>query len=467
MMMKPPFSFPPDFRWGVATAAPQIEGAATADGKGPTIWDHFSARPGTTKDGGTPAVACEHYTRYAEDFALMRTLGVKHYRFSIAWARLFPVGDGPANAAGFAFYNRLIDAMLAHGITPWATLFHWDLPQALEERGGWRSRVVTEAFALYADAAVQAFGDRVQHWFTLNEIPAFIGHGYKLGLHAPGAQEPPRVINQAYHHALVCHGLAVRAVRRHGGPGARVGLVHNPEITVPFTETPADIAAAQTIFAQTNEHILAPLTTGAYPAAYLARCGADAPSFTAEDRALIGQPTDFLGLNVYRGHFVRAGADGRPELLPLPTSFPRAEATWLHHVPQSMYWALRFCRDLYAVPQFYIAENGAGYFDAPDMPAELPSIHGWRDQPSRATGEVLDLHRCQYLRSYLQSLHRAIDDGLPVAGYFLWSFMDNFEWADGYVSRFGLVHVDFATQRRIPKASAHWYREVMRLNRVV
>jgi len=461
------FSFPAGFVWGVATAAPQIEGAATADGKGPTIWDRFAARPGATKDGGTPAVACEHYTRYAADFALMRELGVKHHRFSIAWARLFPAGDGPVNAAGFAFYDRLIDAMLAHGLTPWATLFHWDLPQALEDRGGWRSRVVPEAFGPYADAAVQAFGDRVKHWFTLNEIPAFIGHGYKLGLHAPGAQEPPRVVTQAYHHALVCHGLAVRAVRAHGGPGARVGLVHNPEITVPCIETPADIAAAKTIFAQTNEHILAPLATSRYPEAYLARCGADAPSFTAEDMALIGQPTDFLGLNVYRGHFVRAGADGRPELLPLPAGYPRADAAWLHHVPQSMYWALRFCRELYAVPQFYIAENGAGYFDTPDIPAEQPTIHGWPKEPAQANGEVLDLHRCHYLRSYLQALHRGIADGLPVAGYFLWSFMDNFEWADGYVSRFGLVHVDFTTQRRLPKLSATWYREVMRLNRVV
>lgn len=465
--MKTPFEFPPDFTWGVATAAAQIEGAAVAAGKGPTIWDHFASQSGATKDGGTPAVACDHYARHAADFPLMRELGVKHHRFSIAWARLYPRGDGPPNPAGFDFYNRLVDAMLAQGITPWATLFHWDLPQALEERGGWRSREVPLAFAIYADAAVKALGDRVKNWFTLNEIPAFIGHGYKLGLHAPGAKEPPRVVNQAYHHALVCHGLAVRAVREHGGPGARVGLVHNPEITVPFIETPADIAAARGVFSQTNEHLLAPIATGAYPADYLARCGADAPRFTPEDMALIGQPVDFLGLNVYRGHFVRAGAGGEPELLPLPAGFPRAEATWLHHVPQAMYWALRFCRDLYDVPQFYIAENGAGYFDAPDMPAERAAIHGWPERPVEKSGEVIDLHRCQYLRSYLQSLHRAIEDGLPVAGYFLWSFMDNFEWADGYVSRFGLVYVDYATQERRPKLSAHWYREVMRLNRVV
>ena len=314
------YAFSPDFIWGVATAAPQIEGAALLDGKGPSIWDQFATRPGAIKDGSSPAVACDHYHRHDEDFALMRALGIRHYRLSLAWPRLFPAGDASANPAGFAYYNRLIDRLLAQGITPWCTLFHWDLPQALEARGGWRSPAVMRAFETYAQAAVDAFGDRVKHWFTLNEIPAFILHGYKLGLHAPGATEPPQVVNQAFHHALVCHGLAVRAVRERGGAGARVGLVHNPEIFVPVTETPADIAAARAIFAQTNEHSLAPVYGSGYPAAYLKRCGADAPVFTDAEMELIAAPTDFLGLNVYRGHFVRAGADGRPEQLPLPAA---------------------------------------------------------------------------------------------------------------------------------------------------
>jgi beta-glucosidase len=337
--MESSFSFPAGFVWGTATAAAQIEGAAALEGKGASVWDVFAAEPGRTKDGLGPAVACDHYHRYAQDFALMRALGVKHYRFSLSWARLFPDGDARANTAGFGFYHRLIDAMLAHGITPWCTFYHWDMPQALEARGGWRVRETTEAFATYAHAAVAAFGDRVKHWFTLNEIPAFVIHGHKLGLHAPGATEPPRVINQVFHHALLAHGLAVRAVRMRGGPGAQVGLVHNPEITVPWAETPEHTAAAREVFAQTNEHVLAPVFNGGvYPARYLVRCGADAPEFTEEDMTLIGQPTDFLGLNVYRGHFVRAGADGQPELLPLPDGFPRAQATWLHHVPQAMYW---------------------------------------------------------------------------------------------------------------------------------
>lgn len=458
--------FPADFAWGVATAAPQIEGAADLDGKGPSIWDHFAAQPGRTRDGGTPAVACDHYHRYPDDFALMQRLGIRHYRFSLAWPRLFPRGDGAANPAGFAFYDRLIDSMLAHGLTPWCTLFHWDLPQALEDRGGWRSAEVLRGFELYANAAVRAFGDRIKHWITLNEIPAFIGHGYKLGLHAPGAKEPPRIVNQAYHHAMVAHGLAVSAVRTHGGPGAQAGLAHNPEIVVPAVEHAPDIAAARTIFAQTNEHTLYPMTAGYYPASYLERCGRDAPVFTDEEMSLIALPVDFLGLNVYRGHFARAGAGGRPELLPLPAAYPRAEATWLHFVPQALYWASRFCAELYDPKAIYISENGAGYFDAPDLPAELPEIHGWT-QPATPKGEVLDLHRCQYLRSYLQEVERCHEAGLPVKGYFLWSFMDNFEWADGYTSRFGLVYVDYATQRRQPKLSANWYARVIRGNRVL
>lgn len=460
------WQFPADFTWGVATAAPQIEGAARAEGKGLSIWDHFAAQPGRTRNGGTPEIACDHYHRYPADFALMRQLGIRNYRFSIAWPRLFPLGDSAANTLGFGFYDRLIDSMLEYDLTPWCTLFHWDLPQALEDRGGWPSAEVLAGFEVYANAAVQAFGDRIKNWFTLNEIPAFIGHGYKLGRHAPGATEPPRVVNQAYHHAMVAHGLGVRAVRAHGGAGARVGLAHNPEIVVPCVENIRDIAAARTIFAQTNEHILFPMHAGHYPAAYLERCGPDAPVFTAQEMALIAQPTDFLGLNVYRGHFARAGVNGDAELLPLPAAFPRAEATWLHFVPQATYWVSRFCTELYAPPAIYISENGVGYFDAPDLPAELPAIHGWT-QPAASPGGVLDLHRVQYLRSYLREVHRSIAEGLPVKGYFLWSFMDNFEWADGYAARFGIVYVDYPTQHRQPKLSAEWYRQVIRENRVL
>ncbi|MCH6257499.1 GH1 family beta-glucosidase [Puniceicoccaceae bacterium K14] len=461
------YSFPPGFVWGTATAAAQIEGATTEDNKSPSIWDTFAAKPGTTKDGLNPEVACDHYHLYKDDVALMAKLGIRHYRFSLAWTRLIPDGTGEINQAGFDYYNNLIDELIANDITPWCTFYHWDLPQVLEDKGGWRERSILDAFSSYAKIVVSTFGDRVKNWFTLNEIPGFIGHGYKLGLHAPGAKESSQVVNQAFHHAMVCHGIAVKTVRDLGGPDARVGLVHNPEIIVPFIETPEHIEAAKAVFAQINEHTLAPIYSGKYPDSYLERCGADAPRFTEEEMELISQPMDFLGLNVYRGHFVRVGADNKPEVLPLPKAFPRAEADWLNHVPQAMYWGLRFCHELYNPNEMLIAENGVGYHDAPGMPTTQEVIHGWTHPERDYDSEILDTHRCQYLRTYLQSVHRAIEEGIPLTGYFLWSLIDNFEWADGYTSRFGIVHTDFKTQRRTPKLSASWYSEVIRHNAVL
>jgi beta-glucosidase len=446
----PSYRFPKNFVWGVAAAAIQIEGAATTDGRGESIWDRFALQPGKVVNGDTPAVSCDHYHRYHEDFALMRKLGVKHYRLSIAWPRIFPDGCGAVNQAGLDFYSRLIDAILAAGITPWVTLFHWDLPQALEDIGGWRVRATPDAFAGYADSVVRALGDRVKHWITLNEIPCFIGLGYQQGTHAPGACEPARVVAQAYHHALLAHGHGVRAVREFGGRGARVGLTHNPDLAIPVTETPRDIAAAQKWTEEKNWHLLAPIFQGRYPRRYLRACGAGRPVVRRGDLELISQPTDFLGLNVYTGYFVRAGRGGVPEVLSMPANYPRGDLPWLNHAPQAIYWSLRTLHALYAVPSFYVTENGAGYEEAPD-----------------ANGEILDLHRREYLRNYLISAHRAVAEGLPLHGYFLWSFIDNFEWAEGYVKRFGIIYNDFATQRRTPKLSAHWYATVMRENRVV
>ena len=444
------YRFPKNFIWGVATAAAQIEGAATADGKGESVWDRFAATPGHVVNGDTPAVACDHYHRYPQDFALMRQLGYRNYRLSISWPRIFPTGRGAVNQAGLTYYSRLIDAMLREGITPWVTLYHWDLPQALEDLGGWRVRATPEAFALYAQTVVQALGNRVKNWITLNEIPCFIGLSYKSGLHAPGAQENDRVVNQAYHHALLAHGYAVRAVREFGGRGARVGLVHNPDVAIPVTETTRDIAAAQTFFEQRNWHILAPIFTGRYPAGYLRAAGADRPVVARGDLELIASPTDFLGLNVYSGHFIRSGRRGRPEQLPLPANYPRADLQWLNHAPQSIYWGLRHTYALYQPKALYITESGAGYEEKPDT-----------------NGEILDLHRRDYLRNHLIAVHRATAEKLPVRGYFLWSFLDNFEWAEGYVKRFGIVYNDFATQKRTPKLSAHWYGAVIAANRVL
>jgi len=443
-------SFPPGFVWGAATAAPQIEGAAFVDGKGESIWDRFARRPGAVHHGDTLDVACDHYHRFKEDFALMRELGVKNYRLSLAWPRIFPQGDGALNQAGLDFYHRLFDAMHEAGITPWVTFFHWDLPQALEDRGGWVSPVTVAAFATYADTVVQAFHGQVKNWITLNEIRCFTQLAYGQGSKAPGRNVTPAELNQTYHHALLCHGHAVRAVRRHGGAGARVGLTDNAEICFPVTESPADIAAARLWFARRNEHLLGALYAGGYSATYLARCGAAAPRVAAGDFALISQPTDFLGLNLYTGTFVRADAAGQPQELPLPAHYPKADSPWLHFAPQVMYWGTRLAHETYGVKSIYITENGCGYNDEPIV-----------------NGEVFDLHRKEFLRAHLRELHRAIQDGVPVAGYFVWSFMDNFEWEDGYERRFGIVHVDFATQKRTPKLSARYFAGIMRENRVL
>lgn len=441
--------FPENFVWGVAAAAPQIEGAARTDGKGESIWDRFALLPGKVLNGDTPAVACDHYHRYREDFALMRELGVKHYRLSLAWPRIFPSGDGALNPAGLDYYQRLLGALEENGITPWVTMFHWDLPQSLEERGGWRSRGVVDAFARYADTVVRAL-PTVKHWITLNEISCFTEKAYGGGNKAPGLNEGAAVVNQACHHALLCHGHGVRAVREHGAPGARAGLTDNPIVPIPVTETSADIAAAHMVFTQENLRVLDPLYRGHYAEEYLAAAGAAQPQVAPDDFGLICGPTDFLGLNIYTGVFVRAGRNGRPEKLPYPARYPRADSPWLQLTPQALYWGPRLVADRYGVSSIYITENGCGY-----------------DSEAVIDGQCLDLHRRDYLRSYLGELHRAIRDGVPVQGYMLWAFLDNFEWQDGYQRRFGICHVDFATQRRTPKLSAAWYAAVMRENRIL
>lgn len=451
-MIKPvPLTFPENFVWGFAAAAPQIEGAAFTDGKGESVWDRFAHTPGLVRNNDNLDTACEHYTRYEEDFALMRSLGAKHYRLSIAWPRIIPDGDGAINPAGLGFYQRLFDAMERHGLTPWVTMFHWDLPQALETRyGGWRDRRVADAFSRYADTIVQAFGHRVKNWITLNEIFCFTYLGYGNGQKAPGLRLPPAVVNQTYHHALLCHGHGVRAVREYGGPGARVGLTDNSEVTVPITETEADIAAARTQFRRMNWRTIDAIYRGGYDPAYLAAAGADAPKFLPEDFAHISRPTDFLGLNIYTGNYVRAGRDGEPELITAPASFPKTACWWHRIVPQSLYWGPRHVAEIYGEKSIYITENGCAFDDSP-----------------LANGDVNDLHRRDLVRNYLAELRRATLDGVPVKGYFLWSFMDNFEWEDGYAMRFGTVYCDFATQHRTPKLSARWYREVITRNTLV
>lgn len=442
--------FPRGFVWGVATAAPQIEGAAFAYGKGESTWDHFARQPGRIANGDTLDVACDHYHRYRADFALMKKLGVKNYRMSIAWPRIFPEGAGSVNQPGVDFYHRLLDAVLEAGMTPWVTFFHWDLPQALEAKGGWRSRAVPEAFVAYADLLVKNYGDRVRRWITLNEIGCFTRMAYGGTIRPPALNEPEQVINQTYHHALLAHGAAVRAVREHGGRGAKVGLTDDSRVFVPVIENAENSAAARRAFLDANVRVLDPIFRGHYSRDYLRVTGKDRAKVQRGDFALIALPTDFLGLNTYTGNYVRAGKRGKPEVLPLPRSYPQADADWLKLLPQALYWGPRLAHDLYKPKEIYITENGAGY-----------------DDPPPVKGEVIDLHRREYVRQGLVELHRAVRHRVPVRGYFFWSFMDNFEWADGYNRRFGLMYVDFKTQRRTPKLSARWYAEVMRTGAVV
>jgi beta-glucosidase len=446
-----PLRFPPGFTWGVAAAAPQIEGAAFTDGKSASVWDTFSRKPGAVLNGDTLDVACDHYHRFDQDFALMKRLGIRNYRLSLAWPRILPDGDGAVNQKGVDFYHRLFDSMQKHGITPWVTMFHWDLPQALENRGGWRVRGTADAFARYADTIVRAYGDRVKNWITLNEIFCFTRLGYGTGQKAPGARESEQVVNQTYHHALLAHGAGMRAVREHGGKGARAGLTDNVIVTVPVDLQPANVAAARRAFAEENVRVLEPLFTGRYGATYKRVTGADAAKVAPGDLKLITEPMDFFGLNIYTGFFVRAGKRGRPEALAFPAGYPATDCKWLYLMPQVMYWGPKFVTELYAkrLP-LYITENGAGYNEVPPV-----------------NGEVLDLHRLECVRNNLTQLRAGLKDGVPVKGYFLWSMMDNYEWEDGYQRRFGIVYNDFATQRRTPKLSAQWYSRVIKGNALI
>lgn len=446
---RPPLGFPDGFRWGTATSAYQVEGATLHDGRGRSIWDTFSQEPGRIRDGTTGGPGVDHYHRYREDVTLMKSIGARTYRFSIAWPRVFPDGDGAINPKGLDFYDRLVDELLAAGIEPFATLYHWDLPQALQDRGGWESRDTAQAFGAYASCIATRLTDRVRNIFTINEMQTFVEHGYGTGSFAPGLKLERRRLNQVRHHAVLAHGLAVQAVRASGRRGTRVGPAENMGTALPAVETIENIRAAELATRELNAPYLTVVMEGRYTDAYLAKAGHDAPHFTAQDLKTISSKVDFVGLNVYTPSQYVLASEAAPGFmeLPFPASHPRMAPSWLKLGPEALYWAPRQAASLWKVKDIFIAENGASSSDQP-----------------AADGAIYDVDRVMYLRNCLMHLQRATSEGVPVRGYFLWSLLDNFEWADGYSTRFGIVHVDYATQKRTPKLSASFYREVIARN---
>ncbi len=444
-------AFPKDFVWGAATASYQIEGAAFEDGKGLSVWDAFSRRPGAVFEGHNGDVACDHYHRYREDLALMKALGLGAYRFSVSWPRVLPEGTGAVNPKGLDFYERLIDGLLELGIRPMCTLFHWDLPLELQRRGGFLNRDMAGWFADYADLLAKRFGDRVDSWITQNEPQCYIGLGYLDGVHAPGLRLDHSEYLLAAHNSMRAHGQAVRALRAH--TRAPVGYVLATQLSEPATEDAADLAAARAAtFAVhdrsqwNNTWWLDPIVRGAYPEDGVQLYGRDMPAILPGDLEQMRAPLDFIGLNIYKSELRRATPDGGSERLPVPPGYPRSAVDWQPITPAALYWGPRFFHERYDLP-LCITENGLST----------------RDQVF-LDGKVHDPQRVDYLHRALLELGRAIAEGVRVTGYMAWSLLDNFEWADGYKQRFGLIYVDYPSLVRIPKDSFYFYRDVIASN---
>lgn len=445
--------FPENFLWGAATASYQIEGAWNEDGKGESNWDRFSRKPGATLNGDTGDVACDHYHRWRDDVALMKDLGLQAYRFSIGWPRILPRGRGAVNPAGLDFYSRLVDALLEAGITPFVTLNHWDIPQTLEDDGGWAARSTAEAFVEYADAVTRALGDRVKNWVTHNEPAVVAWLGYELGVHAPGLRDQALGIRAA-HHLLLSHGWAVPVIRRNS-PGSGVGIVLNINWNTPASNSAADREATRRGDAQWFRWFADPLYGRGYPSDAIIdfqRAGSlpRGLEFVQDgDMAAIATPTDFLGLNYYNRNVARADVpDNAPQDVFPAERTPEnwTEMDWEVY-PHGLTAVLARVHFDYQPRMLYVTENGASYSTPPD-----------------SSGRVPDVHRLNYLRGHLAAAHRAIQAGVPLGGYFAWSLMDNFEWSKGYSQRFGIIWVDYATQMRIFKDSALWYRDVISNN---
>lgn len=429
-------TFPKDFIWGTATASYQIEGAWNKDGKGESIWDRFSHTPGKVLNNDTGDVACDHYHRWRDDIQLMKDLGIKAYRFSIAWPRILPNGSGKVNEAGLEFYSQLVDGLLEVGIEPYATLYHWDLPQALQDKGGWADRMVVDAFVEYVDITTRALGDRVKNWITLNEpwVSAFVG--YRDGHHAPGHKDLNEAI-AASHHLLLSHGRNVPVIRKNV-KDANVGITLNLTPQMPASQSLADRKAANYIDGYINRFFLDPLTGRGYPEDMVKAFGNPMSFVQNGDMEEIAVPVDFLGINYYTRNLVRADEkDNQPQ-----TVFREGAMTEMEWevYPRGLYDLLGRVHFAYGFPAIYITENGAAFPDGKPV-----------------NGELHDPDRVSYIKEHLKVVNKAINIGIPVKGYFVWSLLDNFEWSFGYSKRFGIVHVDLETQKRTAKSSAKWY----------
>jgi beta-glucosidase len=446
--------FPKDFTWGVATAAYQIEGAAREDGRGPSVWDTFCRRPGAVAFDQTGDIATDHYHRYKEDVALMKSLGVKAYRFSTSWPRIFPNGPDKSNGKGLDFYSRLVDELNGAGIQPWLTLFHWDLPQWAEDKyRGWESKDCAKSFADYAAFIADHLGDRLAGIFTINEFYCYLDKAYTVNAEpfAPGKVVSKKILNQSRHHAVYAHGLAVQSIRAACKKPPKVGIAENIPGIVPLLENKQDIAAAKEALRELSGMYMTPIMEGKYHPNYLKEQGDDAPHFTDEEMKVINTPLDFVGINLYAPTYVRADASSPKgwAVIPCDENYPKMHMPWLNIGPSVVYWTPRIVSETWKAPAIYITENGCAY---PDRLTEK--------------NEVLDLGRMMFLQNHLIHVHRAVAEGYPLKGYFLWSFLDNFEWAYGYTKRFGICYTNYETMERTPKLSAKFYSDVIRRNAV-
>ncbi|HLO97995.1 MAG TPA: GH1 family beta-glucosidase [Fimbriimonas sp.] len=447
-----PMPFSDDFLWGVATASYQIEGSPYKAGGGHSVWDMFCQRPGKISDASDGAVACDHFNRFRDDVKLMAELGYPNYRLSIAWPRIMPSGTGKVDEKGLAFYDQLIDCLLENGINPHVTLYHWDTPWDIYTRGGWLNPDISDWFADYTKVVVQKLGDRVASWMTLNEPQCFIGLGMENGIHAPGDKLGQQEIMWAIHQSLLAHGKSVQVIRAEATNNPKVGWAPVGVCFTPATESEADIAAARSAtvdmptWSTWNSSLYNdPVFLGHYPDCVNELWESAYQKPKAGDMEIINQPLDFYGANIYHANIVKAGEDGKPEMVDFQIGLGRTLSGW-PVAPEALYWGPKFFYERYGKP-IVITENGL-------------SVSDW----VALDGKVHDPQRIDFLNRYLLQLRRAADDGVDVAGYFQWSFMDNFEWAEGYRYRFGLVHVDFDTQVRIPKDSAYWYGDVIKAN---